>query len=198
MAMDLDVVVTSEAPERVDLGVEVIVGLPTTNRYSLPFVHQRLFVDKVDQYDLYIYTEDDIGVTEDGIQAFLRITEVLQPNELAGYVRYEADPDGTRYLPDVHGRFHWRPELCDGEANICCRVTNSTPASAFSDQPSAASAIASGRYLAEPYHGRYDMLESAATHVYVNCGFRKVICISDLDSFLVHHTATSGRRSGLR
>jgi SAM-dependent methyltransferase len=31
------------------------------------------------------------------------------------------------------------------------------------------------------------MLESAATHVYVNCGLRKVICISEVDSFLVHH-----------
>jgi SAM-dependent methyltransferase len=188
MAMDLDIVVTSETPKSVDLGVEVIVGLPTTNPYSLPFVHQRLFVDKVDQYDLYIYTEDDIGVTEDGIRAFLRITEVLQPNELAGYVRYESDSDGTRYLPDVHGRFHWRPESVRRRGEyLVAEFTNEHSGFYILTNHQLRSAIASGRYLAEPYHGRYDMLESAATHVYVNCGFRKVICISDLDSFLVHH-----------
>jgi SAM-dependent methyltransferase len=31
------------------------------------------------------------------------------------------------------------------------------------------------------------MLESAATHVYANCGLRRVIPLSDIDSFLVHH-----------
>jgi SAM-dependent methyltransferase len=48
-------------------------------------------------------------------------------------------------------------------------------------------AIASGGFLREPHEGQYDMLCSAATDPYTSCGFKKVICISELENFLIHH-----------
>jgi len=103
MAMDVHLVVISEAPKKLDPGVEVVVGLPGRNPWSLPFAHKRIFVENIDRYDLFVYSEDDIGVKEQSIRAFLQATADLEPDEIAGYVRYEIGKDGSLSLPDVHG-----------------------------------------------------------------------------------------------
>jgi 2-polyprenyl-3-methyl-5-hydroxy-6-metoxy-1,4-benzoquinol methylase len=48
-------------------------------------------------------------------------------------------------------------------------------------------AIASGGFLKAPYEGRYGLPETAATDPYTGCGFRKVVCISSLENFLIRH-----------
>src|SRR4029079_15263582 len=47
--------------------------------------------------------------------------------------------------------------------------------------------VASGGFLREPYHGRFGLPETAATDPYTSCGLTKVICISAVDDFLLHH-----------
>src|SRR5277367_6420326 len=102
MAFDLDVVVHSNAPKDVGPGVRVVVGLPSKNPWSLPFAHKSLFVENADRYDLFIYSEDDIGVSERNLTAFVQAAEVLAPDEIPGFLRYEMDASGTRSFPDVH------------------------------------------------------------------------------------------------
>jgi SAM-dependent methyltransferase len=48
-------------------------------------------------------------------------------------------------------------------------------------------AIDSGGFLVEPHAGKYDLLCAAATDPYTQCGSRRLVCISRLDDFLVHH-----------
>src|ERR1700731_4252239 len=85
------IVVFSEAPKSLGDGVEVVVGLPARNPWSLPFAHKPLFAREVDNYDLFIYSEDDVIFTERNIHAFLRATPELANNEIAGFLLYEKD-----------------------------------------------------------------------------------------------------------
>ena len=48
-------------------------------------------------------------------------------------------------------------------------------------------ALDSGGYLAPVRPVKYGLLETAATVPYTECGFTKLICISHLDDFLLHH-----------
>ena len=48
-------------------------------------------------------------------------------------------------------------------------------------------AIDSGGYLVGPHDERYDLLVTAATDPYTQCGLSKVICISHLQDFEIHH-----------
>jgi 2-polyprenyl-3-methyl-5-hydroxy-6-metoxy-1,4-benzoquinol methylase len=48
-------------------------------------------------------------------------------------------------------------------------------------------AIGSGGFDVEPHSGRYDMLVSAATDVYTQCGMRKMFCLERIEDQLVHH-----------
>ena len=188
MAMDADVVVVSEAPKDLGPDVQVTVGLPSSNPWSLPFAHKAVFARNVDRYDLFVYSEDDMAVTEKNIQAFLRVTPALEADEIAGFLRFEAAESGVLSVPEAHGSAHWRPESVKrrGEHTIA-EFTNEHAGFYILTQTQLKRAIASGNFLREPYHGRYGLPETAATDPYTCCGFRKVICISALDDFLIHH-----------
>jgi len=188
LPMDVDVIVLSEAPKDLGPKVKVMVGLPSGNPWSLPFGHKPLFAQNVDAYDLFIYSEDDMEVTEKNIQAFLRITPELEPDEIAGFLRYELDESGNYSLPEVHGPFHWKPESVRRRGNhTIAEFSNEHAAFYLLTRNQLRKAIASGGFLGEPYEGRYDMLCCAATDPYTKCGMRKVICVSALEDFLIHH-----------
>src|SRR5258708_461859 len=110
MALDVDLVVTSNAPKDLGPDVKVVVGLPSKNPFSLPFAHKAVLAQGVENYDLFIYTEDDMGVTEQNVQAFIRATAQLAPDEIAGYLRYEVDKTGGWSMPDAHGGYHWKAD----------------------------------------------------------------------------------------
>jgi 2-polyprenyl-3-methyl-5-hydroxy-6-metoxy-1,4-benzoquinol methylase len=188
MSVHVDIMVVSNAPKDLGPDVQVVVGLPSANPWSLPFAHKPIFARSVERYDLFIYSEDDIGVTEDNIAAFLRVSPHLATDEIAGYLRYEIGPTGTWSFPDVHGDYHWRPETVAKRENLTvAEFSNEHAAFYLLTQSQLQAAIASGGFLREPYEGRYDMLCAAATDPYTSCGFRKVICISEFENFLVHH-----------
>lgn len=188
MPFEVTVVVLSNAPKDLGPEVKVLVGLPIENPWSLPFAHKPVFAENVEAYDLFIYSEDDMAVSEENIEAFLRVTPQLAPDEIAGYLRYEIDTAGKWSLPEVHGAFHWKPE----SARQCGALTiadfsNEHAAFYLLNQSQLRKCIASGGFLLAPYEGRHDMLCAAATDPYTNCGFKKIICISELENFCIHH-----------
>src|SRR5690349_14299959 len=94
MPYRIDFVLLSNINKELGKDVEVITGLPTRNPHSLPFGHRRIFAERKDAYDLFVYSEDDILITQRNIEAFLRATAILPPQELAGFFRWEQYPDG--------------------------------------------------------------------------------------------------------
>src|SRR5829696_1813328 len=67
MPFDIRIVVLSEAQKLRPLDAELRVGMPGRNPASLPFAHKALFLEERDNYDLFIYTEDDIGISVENI-----------------------------------------------------------------------------------------------------------------------------------
>jgi 2-polyprenyl-3-methyl-5-hydroxy-6-metoxy-1,4-benzoquinol methylase len=188
MPLDVDVVVVSEGPKDLGADVPVVVGLPSANPWSLPFAHKRIFAERVEQYDLFAYSEDDMEVTTANIAAFLRLAGQLRADEIAGFLRYEVDASGAWSLPDIHDRFHWNPDAVAqrGEHTIG-EFTNVHAAFYLLTRAQLERALASGQFLGEPYEAEYDMLVTAATDPYTRCGFRKVLALSSVDDFLIHH-----------
>lgn len=188
LPMQVEVVVLSEAPKDLGPEIEVVVGLPSKNPWSLPFAHKSMFAQRLEQYDLFAYSEDDMEVTEANIRAFLRVTPELMPDEVAGFLRYEVDKSGNWSLPDIHASYHWKPDSVRRRGpHMVAEFTNEHAAFYLLTQAQLRHAIASGGFLREPYEGRHDMLCAAATDPYTNCGLCKVICISSFEDFLIHH-----------
>ena len=188
MQMAVEVVVFSDKPKDLGRDVKVVVGLPSKNPWSLPFAHKAYFVENVDRYDLFIYSEDDMGVTEKNIRAFLEVTPQLEPDEIAGFLRYEQNGTGDLSLPEVHGPFCWKPESVRRRGrHTLAEFSNEHAAFYLLTRNQLRRAIASGGFLRGPCEERYDMLCTVATDPYTNCGLRKVVCISALEDFLIHH-----------
>lgn len=188
MDFEVDVVVVSESDKDLGEGVEVIVGLPTRNPWSLPFAHKQVFADRADRYDLFAYTEDDIEVSEANIRSFLTVQPKLASDEIAGFMRYELFSSGEKSMPDVHGAFHWKLDSVSQRGDeVVAEFTNEHAAFYVLTQAQLQRALASSGFLRGPYRARYNWPETAATDIYTSCGFRKVIAISRFEEFLVHH-----------
>lgn len=191
MHYDMDIVVLSNIKKDVGDGVETIVGLPTKNPWSLPFGHKQLFAERINDYDLFVYSEDDTPISERNIEAFLKITESLPQDELAGFLRSETSSDGKRYFCDVHGSFHWDSSSVRRWGDfVVAFFSNEHSACYLLTQKQLRRAINSGGFLVSPHEGPYDLLCSAATDPYTQCGFKKVVCISHLDDFIVPHLSS--------
>jgi 2-polyprenyl-3-methyl-5-hydroxy-6-metoxy-1,4-benzoquinol methylase len=188
MPFAVDVVVVSEKPKDLGLDVEVVVGLPSRNPWTLPFAHKPIMAQRVNDYDLFVYSEDDIGAHEGHIRAFLGVTPHLASDEIAGFVRYEVDPAGRIFVNEPWAHYHWKAESVRRRGpHLVAEFTNEHAGFYMLTRCHLKRAIASGGFLLGPRQGRYQWPETAATDPYTVCGFRKVICISDLEPFLVHH-----------
>lgn len=186
---DVQVVVLSNQPQDGIPDAEVrLIDLRGKNPYSLPFSHRQLFAERADCYDLFVYSEDDHLITEANIKAFLDTMIVLAEDELAGFLQFEDGPDGRRHYPGIHGHFHWDPRsVCVRGDYVFARLTNEHSACYILTQRQLKQAITSRGFLVAPHETKYNLRESAATDPYTQCGFRKLICISHLTGFLVHH-----------
>ncbi|MCI4677046.1 class I SAM-dependent methyltransferase [Rhodoblastus acidophilus] len=188
MSFAVDIVVLSDIDKGPAFGVECRVGLPAKNPWSLPFAHRKLFVERRDRYDLFIYSEDDILISERNLRAFIEVNAALAEDEAPGFLRVEHGPDGETHFPDAHAFFHWDPSSVRrrGPYTLAC-FTNEHAACYALTRAQLDKAMKSGGFDVPPHEGKYDMLCAAATDVYTQCGLTKLIPVSRLDAFTVHH-----------
>jgi|tagenome__1003787_1003787.scaffolds.fasta_scaffold20990059_15 2-polyprenyl-3-methyl-5-hydroxy-6-metoxy-1,4-benzoquinol methylase len=188
MVFDIDIVIVSNIEKRPAPNVECLVGLPNRNPWSLPFAHKKLFAKHAHEYDLFVYSEDDILITQRNLQAFLDVTEVLQADEIAGFLRIEKGLNGEENFPDVHAYFHWDPASVRSRGHYTvAHFTNEHAACYVLTKAQLRTAIESGGFLVEPHEDKYDLICTAATDPYTQCGFRKLIPVSHILDFTVHH-----------
>ncbi len=187
MTLRPDVVVLSEGPKDLGPGVEVRAGLPSRNPWSLPFAHITLFKERADDYDLFIYSEDDTLITEENIDAFLMATDKLPEDRIAGFLRYEVDGQGNKHYSTIHSHFHWLPLVEEHKGELFGHFTNLHSACYIVTKWQLKKIIDSGGYTDEPYEGPYDLLCTAATAPYRDCGLKKLIPLSRISGFEVQH-----------
>lgn len=184
----VDVVILSNIPKDLGPDVKVRVGVPSRNPFSLPFAHRTLFRESLDQYDLFIYSEDDTLVSPRNLKAFEWATGVLRPDEIAGFLRSETGPDGQISYSTCHACFRWKPgSVCERGGCLWAEFSNDHSACFMATRSQLRQAIASGGFPVEPHEGRYDMREAAATDIYTGCGLRRLICLDRLGEFTLPH-----------
>lgn len=188
MPFKVDIVVFSNIEKNLGADIECTIGLPNKNPWSLPFAHKKLFVERANSYDLFVYSEDDILIAEQTIRAWLNVTAELLPNEVAGFLRIEFGSNGEVNYPDAHAHFHWDPSSVRRRgAYTLTHFTNEHAACYVLNQAQLAAALRSGGFDVAPHEGKYDLLCTAATDPYTQCGFTKLIPVSHLNEFTVHH-----------
>ena len=161
MEFDSQIVVTTNLAKKLDGKVEVITGLPAKNPKSLPFAHKRIFAERLEAYDLFLYAEDDILITQRNLHAYLRASQVLPPDRLANFFRTESDATGKLYFPDVHKHYHWDAASVDKARwrRDVCQLHERARGMLCALGEQLRRAISSGGFLLPPREGKYAMLE---------------------------------------
>jgi hypothetical protein len=184
-----DVVLHSDRPKPVPPGVRLVLGLPTADPRSLLYAHRPFFAAACDDYDLFVYCEDDVLLEERHLRAFMEVNALLPEEEVVGFVRYERDGEGYFQLPDMHPPFEWVAGSVRRRGGLTfARFGNAHSGCSVLTQAQLRRAVASGGYLVAPHATKeYGVLECGATDPYVHCGLTKVLCLSRFDDFLIHH-----------
>ena len=185
---NVDLVVLSEKPKYLGCHIEVVVGLPAKDPWSLPFSYKKLFVQRKDDYDIYIYSEDDTLVTQTNIDAFIDESRKMSIEEVPGFMRYEIGPDGERYYSSMHSHYHWDINTLKRNGDsIYAYYTNDHSACFILTCAQLRLAIESNGFMLPPRKDKYDMLVTAATEPYTVCGMKKMLCITRINEFCLHH-----------
>ena len=185
---DCDVVVLSDKPKSFEPDLEVLVGAPERDPWSLPFAHRPLFKERLKSYDFFIYSEDDTLIQGHNIQKFEMASETLQSDEIAGFIRTETDPDGHITYSSCHSFFRWIPNsVCVRGGELWATYSNEHSASFIATRDQLTRAYANGGFPLRAHEGRHDMLCSAATDIYASCGLNRIICIDRIDDFTLPH-----------
>lgn len=188
MHFDVHIIVLSNLPKQLGPDIEVLVGLPTKDPWSLPYGHKQLFADRINDYDLFIYSEDDMLLSETSLRAFLEACEVLHDDEIPGFIRTEFDEYGNEYFCDAFDQWHWEPlSVVDRSGQTFASFSNEHSACYVVTRAQLQRCIASGGFLIPPHEDRHDLLCAAATDPYLRCGLKRLINISRFDDFLVPH-----------
>jgi len=188
MPYRVNVVVHSDRPKRVPAWVELLVGLPTTDPHSLPFAHKTLFAERARDFDLFVYSEDDILIEERHVTSFLDLAGVLPWPEVPGFFRYERSPDCALWYADAHPPYSWVPKSVRRHGEYVFASYSNLHSGCYAlTRAHLAAAISSGGYRVPPHRTWYEMRESAATDPYTQCGLVKRLCISHWRDVLVHH-----------
>lgn len=188
MPIDISLVVLSNIHKDFGADIEVIVGTPSPNPWSLPFAHRRLFRERINEYDFFIYSEDDTLLSWSTMQAFINSIQYLHDNEIAGFLRTEESNDGKLFYSSCHSFFRWIPtSVKERGGKLWAKYSNEHSACFMASQQQLRHAIDSGGFTETPHEGRHDMLCSAATDIYTQCGLERLICIDQIADFTLQH-----------
>lgn len=188
MPLEITLVVLSNIPKDLGPDVEVVVGTPSSNPWSLPFAHRKIFRERINEYDFFLYSEDDTLLSWSTMEAFIQSTQQLHHNEIAGFLRTEESNNGQIFYSSCHSFFHWIPSsVRERGGKLWAKYSNEHSACFIASQQQLKQAIASGGFDENPHEGRHDMLCSAATDIYIQCGLERLICIDKLNDFILRH-----------
>ncbi len=73
---------------------------------DLGYIHRNSMNNLKDKYDLFIYTENDILITEKNINHYLKISSKLPDNYITGFLRVEISNDKKYVLID-HNMYYF-------------------------------------------------------------------------------------------
>ena len=89
------------APEKIEMdGVNTQLSDPNL-KHALTFEHRRMVVDLIDEYDYFLYNEDDILITRETLEYAIEVNEKISkddPQNNVQFLRYEVENEVEEFV----------------------------------------------------------------------------------------------------
>lgn len=157
---------------------------PESITTSLPFMCREEMVNDINNYDLFIYNENDHLITENNIDCFLEVSKDLKPNQVCGFIQYE-EIYGAKIL--VHNPYYGT--LIGKKYDNLFTCTNNHQGCWILLKKDLIEVVKSGNFLVDPHYVTYGMLEQGASDPYTSCGMEKVFPLDllSLERLMIKH-----------
>lgn len=80
---------------------EIHVCSTLLHPFDLTWQHRQYIKDHINDYDVFMYIEDDMLIKYEQLTNYLKNLEVVWPNYVPTFFRYELNKQGERYAVDV-------------------------------------------------------------------------------------------------
>jgi len=185
---DVRIVIMRDVPTAVEYGVEVVVGTPTKNPWTLTFAHRKLFTKCRNEYDIFIYSENDVLCTAAQFEKWLDLNELLPNNIVPGFILFEEDDALDRSYPMFQSHFHWKTDSVVMYGNeVFGSYSNMHSAFYILDRAALGVALGSGQFDVSPYRGRFGLAETACAGVFTDCEVGSALALRSIEDLAVHH-----------
>ncbi|HRJ31842.1 MAG TPA: hypothetical protein PLV21_11505 [Cyclobacteriaceae bacterium] len=156
----------------------------------LPMTCRQVIDQESENFDYFIFTENDHLWLEHHIRGFAGYEAILPENRIAGLIQYEDydnDTDG-RYYPAYHGPYDWDYNSVEEyAAKKFAHFTNVHQGSFIISRHQLSRIKAQHDFYQFISNDKYSIKCKVNTDLYQYCGMKKVICISEFEQNLIHH-----------
>lgn len=205
---EVTVVVNSNVPLNIS-GIDKVNVIKLDNYQLLPMTCRKVIWNKKNDFDIFVYGENDHLFLEKHFDNHLVYSEILPKNRISGLIQYEEDNIG-KYYPGYHFDFEWdfkSVENYDGKRfahfnNVhqatfiltkeqLLRVGKKINFFELVNEDTLLSKIQ--RKIRKKFglkterQNKYSAKCKVNTDVFLYGGMKKIICISDFEDNLIHH-----------
>lgn len=170
-------------------GVDITNVIRMRNYQILPLTCRKVIQDECDNYDYFIYSENDHLWKESHVDKMIEYEKILPEDRIAGLIQFETNEQGERFYPALHKNFGWsRGSVEEYKGLSFAHFSNIHQASFFLSRKQLS------RILSEKDFTNFmtsDYSEKCKTNTdiynYKDCGMHKLICISEFEDSLIQH-----------
>lgn len=185
---NVTVIVNSNIPLDSIYGIDRVNIIQLEDYEYLPQTCKRTMWKYKDDFDLFLYGENDHLFKEHHLDKYLEYTDILPDDRIAGLIQYEENETG-RYYPAYHLHYEWEDgsvEEYDGRLFAHFKNLHQATFILTKEQLHRIGELQNGFFhffgLSE-----YSMKCKVNTDIYQFCDMKKLICISEFEDNLIHH-----------
>lgn len=205
---DVTIIVNSNIELNIE-GINLVNVLTLPDYQLLPLTCRKVIWDNRDDYDLFIYGENDHLFLEEHIEKHIEYSSILPTNRISGLIQYEEDLTG-KYYPGLHADFDWNYKSVESYGGKKFAHFNNVHQASFiltqkqllrvgkkinflelvNEQTITYRIIKKIRKkfgLKLPRENKYSVKCKVNTDIYLFGGMKKMICISEFEDNLIHH-----------
>ncbi len=193
------------------VGVDKVNIVKLEDYQLLPLTCRKVIWDNRDDYDVFLYGENDHLFLEKHVEKHLEYEKILPENRITGLIQFEENEKG-RYYPGYHHHFDWKYNSVETYKGLKFAHFSNTHQATFilsksqllkvnkrfdfnslvDDPPlSPMDKVLNKlkRIIHKPlkYPNDYSVKCKVNTDVYDYGGMKKLICISEFEDNLIHH-----------
>ena len=198
---DVTVIVHSNIPLQID-GIDQVKIFSLNNYQLLPLTCRKTIWDNREDYDVFIFGENDHLFQEHHVDKHLEYEKILPEDRITGLFQFEVGGNKDMYYPAYHARYDWdmgSVEIHGGKK--FAHFTNLHQATFILSQKQLLRIGQIHDFTQFMGSSHYDYKCRVNTDIYQFCGMKKLICISEFEDNLIHHLPniyTTGAKGRLK